>query len=160
MRRLFTLAAVIGLLFVMAAPAAAGPKGELTSAFHNEINQFNTNGAVDVDRPEGHITPFTGPGPVLICDDLVVGTWSSLFDSDKDVLDTITTDIRLDGELLVAAQTPTRQRTFQGESIWSYTRGVPVIGTLDAGDNVLEDESFEAGQNPFVASVDIVVSSC
>ena len=156
MRRLGTLAAVATLLFLVAAPAVAGPKGALTSAFHNEVNQFGTGGGVE--RPEGHISPFSGS--VSICDDLVVGSWYSLLDPDRDVLGTITASFTLDGDLLNAVQTPDRRRSVDGESLWIYTRGVPVIGTLDVGTHILEVVIFEDGQPPFPVSVTIEVSSC
>jgi hypothetical protein len=152
-----TIASV--LVVLGAAPAVASSEGELTSAFHSELSQFNHPNFDGLDRPQGHITPFDGPGPVSICDDLVVGTWFTVFD-EKDNLEAFSIEFRLDGVLLDSTRTPARGAKFLGEKSWILTTGVPVIGTLDVGSHSLEYSLFFDGFPIGVLSVEIDSNSC
>jgi hypothetical protein len=159
MRRLMVLTIASVLVVLGAVPAVASSEGELISAFHSELSQFNHPNFDGLDRPEGHITPFDGPGPVSICDDLVVGTWFTVFD-EKDTLEAFSIEFRLDGVLLDSTRTPARGAKFLGEKSWILTTGVPVIGTLDAGIHSLEYDLFFDGLPIAVLSVEIDSNSC
>lgn len=142
----------VAVMLAIAAPAIAGPRGDLTNSFHNELNQFKADDFAGLDRPEGHISPFGGTDPVLVCDDLVVGTWFSILDPTRAGLEEVTAEFRLDGELLNATRTPAKKTPHPEDGDgWGITNGVPVIGTLDAGTHTLE-YSFNDG---FVATIGI-----
>ena len=138
----------IAVLVALAAPAVAGSRGELTSAFHNELNQFKRDDFAGTVRPKGHISPF-GPGPLQVCDALVVGTWYALFGEDRAELADTAAEFRLDGELLTATRTPPKKTPIPGDGPgWAIVEGVPVIGTLDPGTHTLEyifNDGFEVG---------------
>ena len=74
--------------------AVAGDRGELTSSFHNELNQLRSTVFDVFDRPDGYIGD-SDEGPELICADLAVGTWFSWFNSEGDALEMVTVEIRL-----------------------------------------------------------------
>ena len=139
MRRTLLFALVTALVALGAVPAIAGDKGELTSSFHNELNQMRSPDFDGFDRPDGYIGD-SDDGTELICDDLAVGAWFTWTGSDKDVLEMVTVEVRLDGEVLDLTRTPDRRVTFRGEKVWGFTLGVPVIGVLDPGLHVLEYE--------------------
>jgi hypothetical protein len=159
MRRSMVLTIASVLVILGAVPAVASSEGELTSAFHSELRQFNHPNFDGLDRPEGQITPFDGPGPVSICDDLVVGTWFTVLD-EKDTLEAFSIEFRLDGVLLDSTRTPNRGTKVSGEKAWGMTTGVPVIGTLDAGSHSLEYSLFFDGSPIGVLSVEIDSNSC
>jgi hypothetical protein len=121
-------------MLVIAVPAvASSDRGELTSAFNTEINQFKTDAFAGFDRPDGFITPLGfPPQPQLICDDLVLGTWYTVFDESRSVLTTAAFEVELDGELLDPKRKIRRVR-FEGELVWGLTEGVAVIGSLSEG---------------------------
>jgi len=158
-KRLAILALSIVLVVLGAAPALAGGKGELTSAFRNEVNQFNPDFDPDgpLERPEGFINVF-GPSPVEVCDELIVGTWFSLTGFTKDFFDGLFFEYRLDGEVLNDRTTPPRRRILDGERVWAVTAGVPVIGTLDAGTHVLEGDFGALGL--FTVEIDSSSAHC
>lgn len=156
-RRFSLLALSIVLVVLGAAPAVAGGKGELTSAFRNEVNQFNPDFDLTIDRPEGFIPVFS-PAPVEVCDDQIVGTWFSLTGETKNFFDGFFFEYRLDGEVLNDKTTPPRRRTLEGERVWAVTAGVPVIGTLDAGTHVLEADFGAFGL--FTVDIDSSSAHC
>lgn len=166
MRRLIILAIAFALALAMASPAAAGPKGDLTSAFRNEVNQFAVDDPadLDLDRPTGHVTPLSSPGPIAVCDTEMIGTWYSIFDADRSVLAPFTAEFFLDGEELDKTRTPIRKRTFAGDLVYIVTEGVPVIGTLDVGMHTLEYRFDEDGDGvidfTFSTVLDVSPTNC
>jgi len=149
---------VVAVLAVGASTAAAGPNGDLISSFRTELNQLKDADFDGFDRPDGFITPFV-TGPLLICDELVVGTWFSLVGEDRSSLDNSSAEFRLDGELLDATRTTTKRINAADGKTWGFTNGVPVLGILDAGLHTLEYSIIDDGLGPFVFSVDLDVSS-
>jgi hypothetical protein len=154
------VAAVASVTVPAAAVSADQGGGELNSAFRTEVNQFRVDlsDAPPLVRPEGHLSPFVSE-PASVCDELIVGTWISLLDFDRAELARTTWDITLDGEPLDVVQTPVRKRKLTdssaGQSLLAFTRGTPVIGTLDEGVHVLEYVFYEDGIPVFVATRDI-----
>jgi hypothetical protein len=132
--------------------------GELMSSFHTEINQIRDGLAAPLQRPEGHISPFAGVEEV--CDQQVVGTWLTAFDSDPDGVLGISWEVSLDGVPLDETQTPTLKRdSGDGGILYAFTRGVPVIGVLDAGAHTLVYEIFLDGEFALALAAEIESSS-
>lgn len=158
MRRIWLLATVVGLVFLTAAPASAGPRGELTSAFNNEYNDIRRGNGLE-NRPEGHIN--VEAGFVEICDDLVVGTWWSWDLDDKATTFLITVEISLDGAAMDEARTPPmKNKSNPSETLWGFTEGVPVLGTLEAGTHTLVYDYYFDGVLMLTNSTVIAVAEC
>jgi len=113
--------------------------------------------------PEGRIRPFGDPRE--ICDDLLVGTWVIWFtdDDDKEFLEGITNEFKLDGEELDLTRTPLKRfNVGPGVDGWWFAEGVPVIGTLDPGQHGIE-WTFDAGDgfaDTVLTPVEVDASHC
>jgi hypothetical protein len=153
----------------MASPAAAGPKGDLTSAFRTEANQYrNYEDGFVPDRPEGFITALLPPGSpttIEVCDEQVVGTWFSWNEASREELENLPSniEIRLDGEVLDTVRTPIKQRKLRNplpdqDRVFVFTEGVPVLGTLSEGTHLLEYALIAGGVEVVTLSLTINVS--
>jgi parallel beta-helix repeat protein len=117
--------------------------GELVAAFHATLgggSVINSRGIADAVaspqlNPEGRIEPFGGEEN--ICDNLVIGTWATVFDATAESLDAWRFEFSLDSgdgaEVLDTVRTPNKRIPQGDDNQWWFTEGVPVLGTLDPG---------------------------
>ena len=103
-----------------------GGVGELNPAFHAGPNLGT--------QPEGRLVPWLDDRTV--CDQLVVGTWAAIPDSDREWLDTVTTEFKLDSHVLETVRTPNSRIPSGGD--WWFAEGVPVLGLLEPGLHEIE----------------------
>lgn len=139
--------AALALLWTAVPVGADQGAGELNASFHAFGNgglaldvhsEVAANVASPQNSPEGRLAPFGEER--FICDELVVGTWAIWFadDDDKDALEAVTNEFKLDGQPLELTRTPLKRFNNPEEKGWWFAVGVPVLGTLDPGMHEIE----------------------
>ena len=103
-----------------------GGVGELNAAFYAGPNLGT--------QPEGRLVPWLDDRTV--CDQLVVGTWATFPYADREWLDTVTLEFKLDGAVLETVRTPNKRVPPRGD--WWFAEGVPVLGLLEPGLHEIE----------------------
>ncbi|MFN2197095.1 MAG: hypothetical protein ACK2UW_13335 [Anaerolineales bacterium] len=148
--------ALLAALLVMGtALADPSPEGRLRSAFNAILNGADAVEWVANDVAATHAAPVLGiyenrislfnEGQVF-CDDTVLGTWVTwMFGEyeweDRAYIEASYSEITLDGELLELERSSIKRAYptihYDGYKFFSYTQGVPVLGTLEAGTHTL-----------------------
>ena len=107
----------------------AGLSGGSAIDFHDGVADGFASPQVN---PEGRLEPLGSNE--FICDELVVGTWVFVTDTDRATLAGAVNEFKLDGDVLDTVRTPLK-RVAQGPSkgLWWFAEGVPMLGVLEPG---------------------------